>query len=223
LTIVLLGVSGGFTSGFFALLNNSALADVYTICANQLTEGLQAAEAELRYDSSCKTLQPPQPPEVEPKTSVTCLTPDSCQAALATLETKLTKAQTDLETARTDNAAAALIRAQAEVKKVANILLQDTLRSARITKAEWVEKEKDLAKLTVSGDLSGVTLSMFKVKVGDTLVDPTTLSKSPDGSYTISFTAPPEKDPKEDRAVSLVFESAGVTVPGLPTYLPKKP
>jgi hypothetical protein len=35
-TIALLGVSGGFTAGFFGFLDNSHLADIYTIAADEI-------------------------------------------------------------------------------------------------------------------------------------------------------------------------------------------
>jgi hypothetical protein len=109
------------------------------------------------------------------------------------------------------------------VKRFEDNQLRNTLQSARITSASWDEKDGkqvDTATLIMSGDWQKVTLNMFKVQVGSDLVDPTKLEKKSDGTYSIGFTPP--AGPDADRPVSLVFQSANFTVPGLPTNLPKK-
>ena len=216
LSIALLGVSGGFSSGFFALLNNSTLADVYTISANQLSKGLTEAEAELHY----------QGPPGGATQNIAKLDQSSCASALGVLEQQLTKAETDLETARSNSAAAALIRAQDEMKKIESAALKDALKGARIDSAKWTDEKNLEAKVIVSGaDMEKVPLSSFKVNVGDATADPASLRREDNGTYSITFTAPKEPDdtPDKGRPVSLVFQSAGITVTGVPTiYLEKE-
>lgn len=100
LAIAVVSVSGGFTSGLLATFDNSTLANVYTASANQMAEGLANAEQKLEHKNGAKGF-----------------TDDSCTAAWNALNTELTEATTTLETARTNSAAGALIRARGELEE----------------------------------------------------------------------------------------------------------
>jgi len=100
LTIALLSISGGFTSGLFAVIDNSTLADVYTICANQIAKGIEKAWTDL----------PPSP------------SAEACKAAFNTLLATVTSARTDLDRARTDSAVAAVLRAKGQVEKLQEVV-----------------------------------------------------------------------------------------------------
>jgi hypothetical protein len=105
LSIALLSVSGGFTSGFFAIIDNSTLADVYTISANRIAEALTESRKQLAYGPAG---------------------PEGCKPALDLLAAKVTAAQTDLERARTDAAVAAVIRARAQMDKLSQLISTTT-------------------------------------------------------------------------------------------------
>lgn len=90
-TIAILALSGGAFGTGLVLIDNEALADVYTISATRVAAGLRDARAQLVYGDS--------EPDVE-----------SCAAAMTTLDAALTQAAADLERARTDAAAAATMR-----------------------------------------------------------------------------------------------------------------
>jgi hypothetical protein len=91
-TLALLAISGGFTSATFATIDNSELANVYTVAANNIGKAMANVEARV---TRC-------PGEVE------------CAAQLAYLTTTITDARNTLETARTSSAAGALARATAQ-------------------------------------------------------------------------------------------------------------
>lgn len=103
LTIALLSTSGGFASGFFATIDNPTLADVYTISANAVTQGLADSRRQLTFNNGTAE-------------------PQSCAVALETLTQRVATASSDLERARTDSAAAALLRAQAQAEALRAIL-----------------------------------------------------------------------------------------------------
>ena len=111
LTVTLVATSGGFASGFFALLDNATLADVYTISANSIADGLQKAREQVYGDP---------------------WNPDRCTAALKTLDEAVTNAQTTLERARTDAAVAALIRAKAQAQELEKLLATPTVTPTAI-------------------------------------------------------------------------------------------
>jgi len=93
-TLALLAISGGFTASTFATIDNSELANVYTVAANDIGMALSNAESRIAR----------------------CSFPEECSAQLAYLMGMVTTARNTLETARTSSAAGALARATAQKK-----------------------------------------------------------------------------------------------------------
>jgi hypothetical protein len=91
-TLALLAISGGVTASTFATLDNSELANVYTVAANDIGTALGNAEARIAR----------------------CPSKEECSAELAYLTNAVTTARNTLETARTASAAGALARATAQ-------------------------------------------------------------------------------------------------------------
>jgi hypothetical protein len=205
LTISLLSISGGFASGFFGFLNNSTLADVYTIAANQVAEALDTAQRQLTYSGAI-------------------VNEASCVTALNTLQAEVTQAQTDLERARTDSAVAALLRAKDQRKQLDRLLSELEPNAPRSTPAGGQitairGPEAGRVELTVSGiDLSKLQQRDVRVKVGETEVPVLGWTRDPAGEgYVVTFALPP-KLPGEasEQAVTLVHRRAGATVESKP-------
>src|SRR5262245_5113219 len=117
-TIALLSVSGGFTAGAFATIDNAELANVYTVAANDINSALTHVEARMTR----------------------CHSPADCSGQLAYLRESVTTARNTRETARTASAAGALARASAQKK-----LLDDeiTKAQAQVTAATKTKAEKE--------------------------------------------------------------------------------
>jgi hypothetical protein len=94
-TLALLSIGGGFSAGAFATLDNSELADLYTISANRV----DAALAEARKDG---------------RAAAPYSDPSACNTAFGKLVEGVSKARIDLETARTSSAKGVLIRVKAQ-------------------------------------------------------------------------------------------------------------
>lgn len=196
-----LSLSGGFASGSFALIDNQTLAAVYTSSANRLAEGLRDAEKKADFDGGTRT-------------------GESCESALVTLAAARTTAQTELETARSNASAAAMIRAREETTRLDELstTLQQNqiarrLQGAQISGPE-VLTDPAYAELLVSGaDLSIVQLGAFEVHVGSSTtsqIEPRPLSAQ---RYALRFRIPAAKpDETDPRRVALVIRSAGVTL-----------
>jgi hypothetical protein len=120
-TIALLSVSGGFTAGAFATINNSELANVYTVAANDIGSALAHVEARMTR----------------------CYSAEDCGGQLAYLREAVTSARNTLETARTDSAAGALARATAQ-----KTLLDDEIAKvqAQFAAPAKTKSEKDAAE-----------------------------------------------------------------------------
>jgi hypothetical protein len=119
-TIALLSVSGGFTAGAFATIDNSELANVYTVAANDINSAVAHVEARMtRCDSK-----------------------EDCRGQLAYLREAVATARNTLETARTSSAAGALARATAQKK-----LLDDEIAKvqAQFAAPAKTKEEKDAA------------------------------------------------------------------------------
>ncbi|HXJ84649.1 MAG TPA: hypothetical protein VMS64_38900 [Candidatus Methylomirabilis sp.] len=218
LTITLMSISGGFASGFFAFLDNAALADIYTISANQVAEGLQASRAALQYQS--EPTGSPAPDQGTPARQFQ-VTPDSCATALRILDAKVTTAQTDLERARTDSAVAAILRAKAQQQQVSKLMsdvdaqsLREALRSGVITAITPAAAAGNY-ELTVSGiDFSKLQQGDFVVQV-DAVTVPVLgwVRVAGTGDYKIAFTPPPPGATPADHSVALVAPKADASVP----------
>ena len=119
-TLALLAISGGFTSATFATIDNSELANVYTVAANNIGKAIANAEARV---TRC-------PNEVD------------CAAQLAYLTTAITDARNTLETARTASAAGALARATAQK----TLLDEEIAKASADLKAKSAEEAVNKAK-----------------------------------------------------------------------------
>jgi hypothetical protein len=125
-TIALLSVSGGFTAGAFATIDNAELANVYTVAANDINSALGHVEARMTR----------------------CHSPADCSGQLAYLRVAVTAARNTLETARTASAAGALARATAQKKLLDDEIakVQAQVATSGKAKAEKEAAAKDAAK-----------------------------------------------------------------------------
>jgi len=125
-TLALLAISGGFTAATFATIDNSELANVYTVAANDIGTALANVEA---WPGRCPS--------------------DNCAARLAYLTTVLSKARNMLETSRTSSAAGALARASAQKtmldREIARVEAETKARDAKL-KADAAVKAKEDAE-----------------------------------------------------------------------------
>src|SRR5215470_385598 len=119
-TLALLAISGGFASATFMTIDNSELANVYTVAANNINKAIANVEARV---ARC-------PGEVE------------CAAQLAYLTTAIADARNTLETARTSSAAGALARATAQK----TLLDQEISKASADLKAKSAEETVKKAK-----------------------------------------------------------------------------
>jgi hypothetical protein len=94
-TLGLLAISGGFTSGVFATINNAELANVYTVAANDIGTALANTQGRIVRCSQSR---------------------EECSAEVTYLSNRVTSVRNTLETARTSSAAGALARAAASKK-----------------------------------------------------------------------------------------------------------
>jgi hypothetical protein len=101
-TLALLAISGGFSAATFATIDNSDLAALYTVSANSIDAALKTANNLL--------------PEGGPYTGA------ACGEALRKLREGVSEARTTLEVGRTNTAAGALVRAQAQLKSLKELL-----------------------------------------------------------------------------------------------------
>jgi hypothetical protein len=183
-TLALLSISGGFSAGFFATIDNPTLADIYTIAANKIDVALKDARAQTpatRTDATCKQ-------------------------ALDGLRAAVSDARTQLEAARTDTAKAALQRAAAQQEALQSLAAQIqqagdptlSVRSAVITgikSAATPVTASTSVELTVDGArLDGVLERDMKVLVGGQQVDVSSRAPKPApaaGQWVVTFEAPP--------------------------------
>jgi len=94
-TLGLLAISGGFTAGVFATIDNAELANVYTVAANDIGTALANTQGRIARCSRSR---------------------EECSAEITYLSNRVTSARNTLETARTTSAAGALARAAAAKK-----------------------------------------------------------------------------------------------------------
>jgi len=192
--VKIIPIAGGFTSGFFALLDNKAKAAAYTDAANEIGLARNAAIEKTKG-----------------------LSPAYDDARIALYE-GITNAENKLETKRSSFAAAAAERKE-ELEK-----LQQEVAKAKINAAEAKElKPKEIAKGTKGGDpitLTTVKIDLtafdwkkdFKVQVGSkagTIVSV--------GFDSVTFTAP-DQDATGDYNVVLQIRDRPVPPPLSLTY-----
>ena len=189
-TIGLIGVSSGFASGFFGMLNNSTRAGFYTVAANDIASAL--AEAARTVGT---------PPTAQSYTAATVILHDKVGTAAAWLETK-----------RSEAAAAAAAAAQ---KEQATQQMQDKL--ALIEKAALVAIDPASSKVQKPATLttSGVDLTKFKGKV-HALIDGESAKAEVKSENTVEVTMPSKPEGKDRVVVRLKID--GVTIPGGQNY-----
>lgn len=117
-TLALLAISGGFAAASFATIDNTELANVYNMSGNQIGTALATAESQVLLAPS----------------------PKDCSAALATLVTAVSDARNTLETARTNSAAGALIRATAGQQAIKDV----------------IAAQQDLTHVTLKGEITAI-------------------------------------------------------------------
>jgi hypothetical protein len=141
-TIALLSVSGGFTAGAFATINNSELANVYTVAANDINSALAYVEARMTR----------------------CHSQEDCSGQLAYLREAVTTARNTLETARTDSAAGALARATAQKKLLDDEIakVKEQIAAPPKTKAEKAADEKAVAEMKAAATKAQVEANTTK-------------------------------------------------------------
>jgi hypothetical protein len=122
-TIALLAVSGGFTAGAFATIDNAELANVYTVAANDINNALAHVEARMTR----------------------CYSAEDCNGQLAYLREAVTTARNTLETARTSSAAGALARATAQKKLLDDEITKVQAQIAAQAKAKDATEKRDAA------------------------------------------------------------------------------
>ena len=187
-TLALLSISGGFSAGLFATIDNPTLADIYTIAATKIDAALNDAHAQI------------------PPTLYATANDAACKTALNDLWAKVSDARSRLEEARTDSAKAALQRAVAQqeaLKKLAaqiqqvddpTIFVQRAVITA-ISPTILVTAKTQVTLTVVGGQLDSVLERDMKVSVGGQQVNVTSraLAAPADPSvqrWTVTFEAP---------------------------------
>ena len=125
-TLGVLAITGGFTAATFATINNSELANVYTVSANDIGSAISYTEGRV---ARCRSSE------------------EECRAQLAYLVNAVTTARNTLETARTDTAAGALTRAAAQRKMLDEEIAKFREQDDAQTKAkDAADKRKEANK-----------------------------------------------------------------------------
>jgi hypothetical protein len=194
-TIGLVGVSSGFASGFFGMLNNSARAGFYTVAANDIAAAL--AEAARRVGT---------PPTAQSYAAATVILHDKVEAAAAWLETK-----------RSEAAAAAAASAQ---KEQATQQMQDRLALAE--KAALVAIDPASSKVQKPSILTtnGVDLSKYKDQV-QAFIDGHPAKAEVKSANTVEVTMPSKPEGKDRVVVRLRVDM--VFIQGEQSYTYDKP
>ena len=180
-TLALLSVSGGFTTGVFATLDNSALADIYTIAANRVDTAMKKADSKLsRTDRHRDQAR--------------------CGEALVRLRGLVSEARTKLERARTDSAVASVERAAAQqqaLRQLVATLPPDPTVVVRRAEITAIDRTTNITpgdtrvNLTVSNiRLGTVPQDEVKVLLGDQEIDVLGYSSTLPDVWVVSFNAP---------------------------------
>lgn len=145
-TLAVLAISGGFTAGAFATIDNSDLANVYTVAANDIDAALASTEARVGR----------------------CPFDEECRGQLAYLTNAVANARNTLETARTSSAAGALARATAQ----RTLLDQEIGRAqAQGRVKEAAEKGEIAAKDTLVADAAEREATVLGEKASEAPAD----------------------------------------------------
>ena len=212
-TIALVAISGGFAAGTFAVIDNSELAKIYTISANQIDTALIESDRQQRND-------PTGPPPSEL----------ACGRALGTLKDGVSAARTLLEQARTNSAVAALIRARDEQKTLTKLI--EGVEAGDPTRVTVPASVTTVSPTTLPGgsgasrdveltveniQLDRVALTDVRVVIGS--ADPIRVNsvvRSKEFIYTVRFKAPdtPPDPPQKAYPVSLLIGKSQQPVVG---------
>jgi len=238
-TLALLSISGGFTAGAFMTINNNQLANVYDDAAKEIGTAVANAEAHVWGVS------PAPPPAAPPATGAAPATgatpaagatagqgdqskdrksaeppPEVCSAQLAELITTVSQARNKLDTARTDSAEGALIRATAGQGALKDIIAAQT--------------SPDVTGIRLDGQITKIdgAAGPFSVPAGGKLV-PLTVTNAPldqvapadikiaFGSKVIDMGAPfPTKKGAYEYEVMLQIPAKPPDGDGVKTYMP---
>jgi hypothetical protein len=218
-TLALLSISGGFASGFFGVLDNATLADLYTIAANSVGTTLTEAQNELQPDHQGNRYGSG---EVQQR---------ACARALYTLQVGLTEAKNNLERARTDSAIAAGVRAEAQRQKLNQLLGQQqsimvttVVRRAQIVSIEPVCIEIGKSeKVTVTLIVTNANLKMLTFNDVRALLGPHELEVEwglpvSEDKYHVTFKAPlkPPEEGKTSYSPVLLIRRSKERIESLP-------
>jgi MFS family permease len=188
-TLALLSISGGFTAGAFATINNTQLANVYDDAAKEIGTAVATAEAAVfgapqpagpaaapvaaPAAAAPAPPAPAQPAPVQPAlagAAVPAKVPPPSDAVCAThlseLINTVSEARNKLDTARTDSAEGALIRATAGQAALKDIVAAQT--------------PKDITGVKLPGQITKIdnVAGTFRVPTGGKLV-PLTVTNAP--------------------------------------------
>jgi hypothetical protein len=144
-TMALLGIGGGFSAGVFATLDNSTLADIYTIAAIRVDTALKDAYEKLPVDARGNRYADYT----------------KCNEALRSLRGAVSDARSRLERARTDSAMAAVERALHQ-QQVLRKLTEEAAAAAQEGDPSVIPVGKaEITAATLSADGSKITLKVY--------------------------------------------------------------
>jgi hypothetical protein len=191
-TLAVVSLSGGFLSGMFAVADNPALADIYTIATKNISISRADADSELALTDNGSRFEDNK----------------ACAAALKKLRAGVTQARNDLERARTDSAAGALQRAAAQTKHLndlADQIKKDQSEAQAVRNGVIMSIEPDTITNTAgfTGTAVEITLTAYgltpsicaeniKVSIGDKKPIDGTCTPLDDRAaiYVVKFKAP---------------------------------
>lgn len=230
-TLALLSISGGFTAGAFATINNNQLANVYDDAAKEIGTAVANAEAHVWG-------VPPAPASASASASAAApaaAAPPSeamCSAQLAELITTVSQARNKLDTARTDSAEGALIRATAGQAALKDIIAAQTSADVtgvrldgQITKIDGVAgpftvpEGGKLVPLTVTNaPLDQVAPADIKIAFGSKVIDMGAPFPTKKGAYEYEVilqipAKPPDGDGVKTYVPALVLGKAKKRIP----------
>ena len=177
-TLALLSISGGFSAAPFATIDNSTLAEIYTISATRVDDAMKDSHAQL------------------PATLYASGNEAACKQALNDLRAKVSDARSRLEESRTNSAKAALERAaaqqQALKKLAAEIQDGEDFTLGVITDVSPASATPPaLVTLRVLGARFETVLERdMKVTVSGQQVDVRSRVQTSTGEWSVTFLAP---------------------------------
>ncbi|MGH7304910.1 MAG: hypothetical protein ACRELZ_16630 [Candidatus Rokuibacteriota bacterium] len=247
-TLALLSISGGFTAGAFATINNTQLANVYDDAAKEIGTAVAVAEATVFGPppaSAPPAAGAPAAAGGSPETASTTPEPPSpatCSAQFAELVSLVSQARNKLDTARTDSAEGALIRATAGQSALKDIIAAQTSTdvtsvklTGQITKIDGVAGRFDvpaggkLVPLTVTNvQLDQAVAADIKILFGSKTIDMGAPFPTKKGAYEYEVllqipAKPPDGDGVKTYTPALVLEKGKkriLAAPGLTVVYP---